>query len=422
MRRVIVIGAGLAGLSAALRLREHGVEVTLVAKGPGGLPLSTGTLDVFGYAPERVHAPLDAVASVSNGHPYALLGVGAVRSSLEWLAGIAGPELLAGDPAVNVYLPTAVGAMRPTCLAPASMLAGQVVGARRFTVVGVRQLKDFQADLVAGNLARQSAPDGGDIDAHAAWIDLPARAGEADPSGLTYARALDDPAFARSFAAAVEDARGACDVVLLPAVLGTTPDAWRAVAAGVSVPIAEVAMQPPSVPGRRLHNVLLGSVRAAGVRVIEGSFVVGFEADADRVTHVVVATAGRERPIAADAVVHAPGGFESGALSIDSTGAIAERLFGLPLTHDRIDGLIDPAYWNPQPLFEVGVRTDASGRVVDAAGAPVWSNLYAAGGLLAAPERWRQKTGDGIALASAVRAADTIAASAASGSLEGDPR
>lgn len=421
MSRVIVIGAGLAGLSAALRLREHGVEVTLVAKGPGGLPLSTGTLDVFGYTPERVTAPLDAVASSSGDHPYALLGAATVRQSVEWLAGIAGPELLAGDPAANVHLPTAVGAIRPTCLAPASMVAGQIVGGRRYAVVGVRQLKDFQADLIAGNLARQEAPDGGPIDAHAAWIDLPARPGEADPSGLTYARSLDDIAFARAFAAAVEAARGACDVVLLPAVLGTTPGAWRAVADAVGVPIAEVAMQPPSVPGRRLHNFLLAAVRAAGVRVIEGSFASGFVADAARVTHVVVATAGRERPIAVDAVVHAPGGFESGALGVDSTGAIAERLFGLPLTHDDVEGLIDPAYWNPQPLFEVGVRTDASGRAVDAAGVPVWANLYAAGGLLAAPERWRHKTGDGIALASAVRAADSIAAQVAS-SLVGDPR
>ena len=37
MSDVVVIGAGLAGLTAALRLARAGQSVTLVTKGPGGL-------------------------------------------------------------------------------------------------------------------------------------------------------------------------------------------------------------------------------------------------------------------------------------------------------------------------------------------------------------------------------------------------
>lgn len=406
--RVIVIGAGLAGLSAALRLAQAGRPVTLVTKGAGGLGLSQGTIDILGYAPERVARPLDAVASVASEHPYASLGADAIAASIAWLRDELGPELLVGDPAVNLHLPTAVGSIRPTALAQPSMVAADVVGGRRYAVVGVRQLKDFQADLIAGNLARSTAPDGGPVAAHPAWIDLPARPGEADPTGLTYARAMDDESFADRFADAVHAAAGECDVVVVPAVLGVRRlGVWRQVSERVGRPVAEIALQPPSVPGLRLDRALLAQVKAAGVRVIQGAAAIGCRAEGGRVASVTVAAAGGPRELAASAVVYAPGGFESGALDVDSHGAIRERVFGLPLSASDAFALVGPDFWAPHPLFAVGVLTDADGRPV-AGAEPVLSNLYAAGGLLAGAERWREKSGDGIAVASAVRAADAI--------------
>ena len=47
-------------------------------------------------------------------------------------------------------------------------------------------------------------------------------------------------------------------------------------------------------------------------------------------------------------------------------------------------------------------------RVLNEEGAPVCPNLYAAGGNLAGATRWREKSGEGIALASALAAVDSI--------------
>ena len=59
MRDAVVIGAGLAGLTAALRLAHGGAKVTLVTKGIGGLQLSQGTVDLLGYSDSgRVAQPL----------------------------------------------------------------------------------------------------------------------------------------------------------------------------------------------------------------------------------------------------------------------------------------------------------------------------------------------------------------------------
>jgi glycerol-3-phosphate dehydrogenase subunit B len=53
----IVIGAGLAGLTAAVRLAEGGADVLVLAKGVGATHLSPCTIDVLGYAPEAATRP-----------------------------------------------------------------------------------------------------------------------------------------------------------------------------------------------------------------------------------------------------------------------------------------------------------------------------------------------------------------------------
>ena len=64
----LVIGAGLAGLTAATRLAEGGARVMLIAKGVGATHLAPGTIDVLGYAPaggERVERPAEALQRVA---------------------------------------------------------------------------------------------------------------------------------------------------------------------------------------------------------------------------------------------------------------------------------------------------------------------------------------------------------------------
>jgi glycerol-3-phosphate dehydrogenase subunit B len=54
------------------------------------------------------------------------------------------------------------------------------------------------------------------------------------------------------------------------------------------------------------------------------------------------------------------------------------------------------------------VGVDGSLRPVDGDGRVVAANLYAVGGLLAGAYRWVEKSGEGIAVGSAVKAADEI--------------
>ena len=423
MTRVVVIGAGVSGLVAAIRLARAGARVTLLAKGTGGLQLSQGTIDILGYGPHRVERPLEALAGFADanpGHPYAFLDAELVGASASYLAELVGPALLVGDPAVNLQLPTAVGAVRPTALASPSMTAGACVADARFVIVGLRQLKDFYPELVAHNLNRTDLPGGGRLTARPVMLDFPAREGEVDSSGLTYARALDDPAYRRRFAQAIAGVVAVGETVGLPAVLGLDDHgAWAEIAEQVGAKVFEIPLPPPSVPGMRLNRALTALAKASGVRVVPGSRVTGFRSAGDSVACVQLATAGGIREFAADAFLLATGGFESGALSADSYHDLHESIFDLPLRRPE-GALVHGDYWgDPQPLFTVGVETDPDLRVRHPGGAVVYDNLYAAGGILAGATRWQEKSGEGIALASAVRAADSILAAADNATTHG---
>ncbi|SER62705.1 glycerol-3-phosphate dehydrogenase subunit B [Propionibacterium cyclohexanicum] len=429
MRDVVVVGAGLTGLVASIRLRRAGLEVTLVHQGIGGLQLGQGTIDVLGYRPERVARPLDELADFlaaqerqgGPSHPYAVTGPEAITEGVGFLSQLVGPQLLVGDVHTNVALPTAIGALRPTSLYQPSMADGLVSldpaepGALhagcRVVVVGIDELKDFPAQLIAGNLAATDLPDGGRLSTRAAQVSFPARGSEVDSTGLNIARALDDPArrseFARVLSAVVEPG----ETVALPAVLGIEDArAFPELRAQLGTALFEIPLPPPGVPGMRINEKLTRIARAERVEIISGSALTGITAEADRVSEVIVATSGHDTHIPARAVLLAPGGFESGALRLDSYQQLSEPILDLPVARPSGE-LINDSWAREQPLFRAGLATDTDMVVLDPrTGGPVHRNLHAAGGILAGAQRWDEKSGEGIALASAMRACEAIVA------------
>ncbi|MCL1840215.1 MAG: glycerol-3-phosphate dehydrogenase subunit GlpB [Propionibacteriaceae bacterium] len=403
----VVIGAGLAGLTSAIALAKAGQDVTLITKGLGGLTLSQGSIDIWGRTGAGlVTDPAQAVADAPAGHPYAVAGADAVRAGAEalcgWLDG-----WFEGDLHHTRLVPTAVGAWRPTCLVPAGHTVQPAAG-QRWVVVGPRRMKDIQPELIAGNLARTPLPDGGFVRARGVGIDIAARAHEVDSSGVAYARALDEPSFRATFAEAVKAVVHEGEIVALPAILGLNdPEAFADLSKRIGHPLCEIVTPPPSVPGMRLDQALRAYAQQAGVRIVLGAAVLSATTDGDRVVSVDADTAGHVTTYAADAFVLAAGGFESGALEYDSTGTLSETIFGLPVT--RAPGApVVADYWADQPLFEAGLSVDASMRPLGQAGKPVCTNLHAAGGVIGGAVRWREKSGEGIALGTAWAAATAI--------------
>jgi glycerol-3-phosphate dehydrogenase subunit B len=404
----VVIGAGTAGLVAGARLAEGGARVCVLAKGVGSTHLAPGTIDVLGYAPDRVVSPsgvLPEFVSRHPGHPYATLGAEAVAEAARWLQSrvesgpLPGYRYL-GDPDRNYLLPTAVGALRPSAVVPETMAEGDTVELDRVCVVGTRALRDFHPALCAANLNRLGVP--------ARAVEAEIETDRADENALGLARRFDDPNWRAAFAGRLALKLQAHERVGLPAMLGLRDPhgAWSDLAHRLGRPVFEIPTLPPSVPGMRLYEILRSTLRRAGGRLVLGAEVVSCERDGSRVASVATGAAGHDARYAAPWFVLAAGGFNSGAIELDSRWATHERVLGLPLR-----GVPEPGqprfvgdYLAEQPMARVGVAVDGELRAEGV------ENVVVVGAALPGAVPWREGSGEGIALASGSHAAQLVLA------------
>jgi glycerol-3-phosphate dehydrogenase subunit B len=406
----VVIGAGLAGLTAALRLAGEGQRVLVVARGVGSTHVAPATIDVLGFADEGVDSPVQALprfADAHPGHPYAHLPGDLIAASIDWFKRRL-PDLgYRGGLEKNFLLPTAVGAAKPSAVVPETMASGDLRAGGRFVFVGFRGLKDFYPAYLAENLGRVSG-----VSARAIELTPPVE-GEADVGSLGFARRFEQPAFrdmvVRDLAGRLEqDER-----VGFPAVLGlrNAGEVWRELETRLERPVFEVATLPPSVPGIRLFEAMTDALRQAGGRILLGSPAVGSETENGRVDGMVAQAAARPTTYRARSFVLASGGLAAGGIQVDSYGKIREAVFDLPLAgvpaaNGRPPFL--PTYLAEQPLDRVGVPVDDRLRPTDAGGRPRYENLHAAGATIAGAVPWREASGNGLSLATGYAAAGAI--------------
>ena len=394
----VVLGAGVAGLTAAARLAEEGARVCVLAKGVGSTHLAPGTIDVLGYDPERVEAPGSALAEFATSHPehpYATIGLDAIPPALRWFATRIeqGPQpgyTYTGSLDRNHLLPTALGATRPSALVPETMAAGDVRASSPVCVVGIRALRDFHAALCAANLKRAG------VDARPAMINVDV--GRTEVNALGLARCFEQESFRAAFASRLAPMLGDHERVGLPATLGIRDPhgAWSDLERRLERSVFEIPTLPPSAPGIRVYDALRAALRAAGGRLVLGAEVVEAEREGDRVTTVRSRASGHDTVYSARWFVLATGGFASGGIELQDDWRARETVMGLALRGMPAGdaSLFEPDYFAEQPISRVGVAVDSSLRAEDT------ENVFVAGAALPGAEPWREGSGEGIALTS----------------------
>ena len=410
----VVIGAGLAGLTAALRLTEAGQRVAVLAKGVGATHLAPPTIDVLGYTDGPIDSPalaLPGFAAANPQHPYRQLSIELLRGSLDWFKTRLSDQGYSGGLDENFFVPTAVGAAKPTALLPETMAAGDLRQGGRFVFVGLRGLKDFFPAYLADNVARAERP--GEAPVTTRVVELAPPLGRAgDVSTLGFAQRFEQADFRDAVLTELDRNLVPGEIVGFPAVLGIegAGEVWRELEARLGHPVFEVPTLPPSVPGIRVYETMTSALRRQGARLVIGSTIAGAERSNGLLEGVVAHTAGRPLTYRACSFVLATGGFASAGLELDSTGKVRETALDLPVA--GLPGANEPlfgtGYFDEHALSRAGVAVDESRRPVDGEGVPVYKNLHAAGATLAGAVPWREASGNGLSLASGYAAASAI--------------
>jgi len=407
----LVIGAGTAGLTAGIRLAQGGLRVTVVGTGEGCLPLASGTVDVLGYTPDPVPSPLAALPAflaANPDHPYRLAGTGGLEQSVAWFVKTAEPLGYRGELARNRWVPTVLGGLRPTALVPASMAAADLPAGGEVVIAGIRGFRDLHPALLAANLS-QATSGAAAIQARAVELDWPGSAG--DLPAFRLARRLEDEEIRRRLAAQLRPRLGGAAAVGMPAVLGRerAAEVHADLERRLGIPVFEIPGLPPSLPGLRLFDCLRRALRAAGGRLVLGSTAVGATLGKGGVDSVTITQASRRVDVRAGFFVLATGGFPTGGVVREPDGELREPVFGLPVRGPAAgEEPFGDEYLAEHPLDRAGIGSDAEGRPLGAGGAPLASNLYAAGAVLAGGVPWREKSGEGICLTTGWHAAEAI--------------
>ncbi|HSQ25818.1 MAG TPA: glycerol-3-phosphate dehydrogenase subunit GlpB, partial [Anaerolineales bacterium] len=405
---VLVIGAGLAGLVAGWHACKLGKKTRLISKGFGATHWSAGCIDVLGYLPGQTDQPLNSpkeglssLIASNPAHPYALLSIEQIDSALTQFQSILAQAgyPMEGSLDQNWLLPTALGAIRPTCLAPKTMIAGDVRTHQPMLIVGFAQYQDFYARLVADNLNAQ------DIIARDITIALPELRNQRIFSSMSLARLFDTPEFRRSAVQAILPRLGNAKRIGFPAVLGLhyPLEVIHDLQEMLGVPVFEIPGLPPSVPGIRLHNLLVQAIQALGGQVYSGVECVAATVVDQEVRSVISEAAARRKPHIAKNYILATGGFLGGGFNTRENDYAQETIFGLQLASlsSRHEWFM-PEFFTPtgQPFFRKGILVSRHFTPLDSQGLSILKNLAVVGGALDGFDPLREHSLEGVALTS----------------------
>ena len=407
---VIVIGAGLAGLTAAALAAEYGLSVTVLAKGAGTLAFGGGTVDVLGcYNGKGILSARRGLELLPPTHPYAITGTKTVEDALFFFQKLCqeADYPLEGSLDSNTLVATSAGTLKPSCLVPRTMNTACLAEAREVFVVSFSGLKDFYPSLIIKGLRRHSAL--ADIDYRTAVVEPDLDPGR-DVTVLDIARWLDTKAGQQSLVRQLKDRIPTGSVLLVPPVLGTQPsyDAWETLQEMLGVRMIELAAPPPGITGNRIRMLLLHVLKQKRIALVEQAYVRRAEVQDGRCLAVATKHIGRERTYEANAFILAAGGFLGGGLTAEPSG-VRESIFDLPVAAIPVSENLSAGLLDAAPIFQSGLTVDALMRPLDRQGKVALENVYAVGSILAGYDYSSEKSGNGVAVVSAYQAVKAVA-------------
>ena len=383
---VIVIGAGVAGLTAGAALARQGLKVALVTAGEPTACLSTGCIDVCSASDD----PLAGIAALPGEHPFHLVSAEAIGQALaDFQQVMAEMDMpYTGRLGKNRRVLSAIGTFKTTCLTPVTMQASPQDTEEKIHIVTFAGLKDFYPGYIISRIPNASC----------SVYDA------AVSTTMGIAANFEDEPFLEAFILWLERQRIRENKIAFPAVLGLESAAsiLKKIEYRLERPVFEIPTIPPSMPGRRLFNGLKDYYRRRGGTIYWGWPVVGVEKTGSKIEAVFVESKGRPMSLNARAFILATGSFVGGGLWAKREG-IVEKVFDLPVfAPAERDNWFDQDYFSrDHGIGRAGIVTDSSFRPANCP----WENIFACGAILAHTEALKNGCGHGFAIATGQGAA-----------------
>ncbi len=407
---VLVIGAGLSGLVTGWQLSKAGQRTHVITKGWGATHWHAGCIDVLGYEPFGNHnlvaSPVNSLTQLikeNPSHPYALAGIEVIDKAISSFMDLFTQNNypLHGSLLSNWLLPTALGTLRPTCLAPETMINGDLSNVdpkKHILLIGFSQFVDFYAEFAADNLRALGH------DVKGITLDIPSLRSQNFITGRVLAEKFDRQELISEITEALRHHLDGINLVGFPAVLGIQQpmQVKKSLEQALGLPLFEIPTLPPSIPGIRMQRILVKSIEENGGRVTEGLQVTGAQIQDRSITHVLSEAAARQKSHRAKSFVLATGSFLGGGFTASNDGYAHDTVFSLRLSPPQNHaGWFEGEFLSPSghPIFKSGIAVNARFQPVQD-GNPTFENLFVTGTSLPNFDPLQERSLEGVALVS----------------------
>lgn len=414
----IIIGGGLSGLVAGIKLAQHRRTVAIISTGQSALHFCSGSFGLLGKINgNTVEYPLAAIGALQPSHPYSRMGVERVASLADEVPTFFAETgiTLKGSCLANHLHMTPLGILKHAWLTMNDYLtwsSDAPSGIHTCVIAGIKGFPDFYPGYISKGL------EGMGISCRTTIIEIPEverlRKSSGEMRASSIARILHGPVL-EAFATELNKVSADADVVFIPAVVGfDSEEHLQRLRRMVARPLYCVPVTPMSVGGLRAQITLrrhferLGGTYLLGDNAVRGVMDKGAT---PRMSAVETASLG-EDSLNADTFVLATGGIFSRGI-VAEPHRIYEPLLGLDVEApaDR-DSWYNANFFASQPYMSYGVSTDETFRAL-LGGKPI-ENLYACGAVLGGCDALKEESGAGVAILTAMQVADNILAHKAS--------
>lgn len=406
----VIIGGGLSGLTAGIKLAEHGRKCAIVSSGQSAIHFFSGSFDLLGnIAGKEIIKPLDSMHQLPKEHPYQRLGIDHIRhlaheaKELLIRAGVN----VSGQAETNHFVMTPMGNMKPTWLSLddfTTFNTGTNLPWKNAKIINFSGFLDFHTLFIQDGLKK--------LGLTAEIKDISMKEFEAirqNPSEMrssNIAKVFDQGDALAEFTQIVNRKTLDAEVVILPAVFGLFNTKVTAeIKANIDKPVLLLPALPPSVPGIRSQILIrnrfqeLGGTYFLGDKVEEGIF------ENNRLLNIQTYNHGNIK-LEAEEFVLASGSFYSKGL-VAGPDKLYEPIFGLDIDgNDNRKSWFDENIFKDQAYMKFGLKTDTQFKA--SLQEQVIDNLYVAGSGLGGSNPLKEGSGAGISLLTSLHVADQI--------------
>lgn len=406
----VVIGGGLAGLTAAIALAEQSQKVAVVTTGRSTMHFNSGSMGLLGF--DASHRPVAdipaATRNLDTSHPYSKIGIDRIASLQTECRRILSDcgATFTGSDTINHSRISPLGILRPAWVTLEGMVTLEglrELPGRNIAIVGIAGFLDFYPRFLAAGLAKE----GFQCTIHSVDTALTRhlRQSESEMRAANISRSLTGNAIAE-LASAID--RTVADVnpdaVIFPAVAGLADTAdYQRLRTLSSRPLFYGTTLGTSVPGIMVHDMMMRRFRALGGACLNNDNVISARYDGDRLSAIATSRLDDDE-LRADNFIYAAGRFFSHGLRMLPT-RITDPALGLDIADDG-DVRYNKDLFAPQPFMKAGIATDSdfsglrSGKAV--------ANVKVVGSALAGVDSLSEESGAGTAMLTAIHIAKSL--------------